>query len=54
VKEARVFLECMLRKWLSAVELALTFDMKLAKETASRPSDSELRRKLWLRIGILI
>ncbi|XP_016939346.1 vacuolar protein sorting-associated protein 18 homolog [Drosophila suzukii] len=51
VKEARVFLECMLRKWLSAVELALTFDMKLAKETASRPSDSELRRKLWLRIA---
>ncbi|KAH8366537.1 hypothetical protein KR084_000982 [Drosophila pseudotakahashii] len=51
VKEACVFLECMLRKWIAAVELALTFDMKLAKETASRPSDSKLRRKLWLRIA---
>ncbi|KMZ07689.1 vacuolar protein sorting-associated protein 18 homolog [Drosophila simulans] len=51
VKEARVFLECMLRKWISAVDLALTFDMKLAKETASRPSDSKIRRKLWLRIA---
>ncbi|XP_017134048.1 vacuolar protein sorting-associated protein 18 homolog [Drosophila elegans] len=51
VKEACVFLECMLCKWVSAVDLALKFDMKLAKETASRPSDSKMRRKLWLRIA---
>ncbi|XP_017062924.1 vacuolar protein sorting-associated protein 18 homolog [Drosophila eugracilis] len=51
VKEACVFLDCLLRKWVSAVDLALTFDMKLAKETASRPTDSEMRRTLWLRIA---
>lgn len=37
--------------WLPAVELALTFDFKLAKQTASQPGDVELKRKLWLRIA---
>ncbi|XP_022227330.2 vacuolar protein sorting-associated protein 18 homolog isoform X1 [Drosophila obscura] len=51
VKEACVFLQCILRMWISAVDLALKFDMKLAKETASRPTDSRMRRKVWLRIA---
>lgn len=51
VKEACVFLQCLLQMWITAVELALKVDMKLAKETASRPADSKMRRKLWLRIG---
>lgn len=51
VKVACVFLQCMLCMWTTAVDLALQFDMKLAKETALRPQDSETRRKLWLRIG---
>ncbi|KRF82685.1 vacuolar protein sorting-associated protein 18 homolog isoform X2 [Drosophila virilis] len=51
VKVACVFLQCMLCMWTTAVDLALQFDMKLAKETAVRPQDSETRRKLWLRIA---
>ncbi|KAH8420302.1 hypothetical protein KR009_009003 [Drosophila setifemur] len=54
VNEACVFLQCLLRMWVTAVDLALTFDMKLAKETASRPQDSRMRRKLWLRIGAAV
>ncbi|KAH8240413.1 hypothetical protein KR038_006656 [Drosophila bunnanda] len=50
-KEACVFLQCLLEMWIMAVELALKFDMKLAKETASRPTDSGMRRALWLRIA---
>lgn len=41
----------MLGLWQSAVELALTFDTKLAQDTASKPSDRELQRKLWLVIA---
>lgn len=51
VKEACVFLRCMLCMWTTAVDLALEFDMQLAKETASKPQDNETRRKLWLRIA---
>ncbi|XP_064540264.1 vacuolar protein sorting-associated protein 18 homolog isoform X2 [Drosophila montana] len=51
VKVACVFLQCMLCMWTTAVDLALQFDMKLAKETALRPQDNETRRKLWLRIA---
>ncbi|KAH8273508.1 hypothetical protein KR018_008628, partial [Drosophila ironensis] len=51
VREAVVFLQCLLHMWVSAVDLALKFDMKLAKETANRPADSKMRRKLWLRIA---
>ncbi|XP_055383073.1 vacuolar protein sorting-associated protein 18 homolog isoform X2 [Condylostylus longicornis] len=50
-KEASVFLQCLLQLWESAVELALTFDIKLAKNTASQPNDPELKKKLWLRIA---
>ncbi|KAH8309991.1 hypothetical protein KR044_004249 [Drosophila immigrans] len=51
VKKACVFLQCMLCMWTTAVDLALEFDMQLAKETASKPQDNETRRKLWLRIA---
>lgn len=50
-KEACVFLQCLLELWLPAVELALTFDPKLAQQTASHPNDTDLCRKLWLRIA---
>lgn len=49
--EACVFLQCLLGLWADAVELALRFDVKLAQDTANLPTDSELRRKLWLRIA---
>lgn len=48
---ACVFLQCLLELWHPAVELALTFDTKLAQQTASRPSDVEIQRKLWLLIA---
>lgn len=48
---ACVFLQCLLELWQSAVELALTFDTKLAQQTASQPNDLELQRKLWLLIA---
>lgn len=51
VKEACVFLECLLEQWHSAVELALTFNTALAQLTASQPMERDLRRKLWLRIA---
>ncbi|XP_060661788.1 vacuolar protein sorting-associated protein 18 homolog [Drosophila nasuta] len=51
VKKACVFLQCLLCMWTTAVDLALEFDMGLAKETASKPQDNETRRKLWLRIA---
>lgn len=50
-KIASVFLQCLLEMWSAAVELALSFDVQRAKETASKPKDEALRRKLWLRIG---
>lgn len=49
--EACVFLQCLLELWHPAVDLALTFDTKLAQHTASQPIDRDLRRKLWLRIA---
>lgn len=49
--EACVFLQCLLELWHPAVELALTFDTKLAQRTASQPMDRDLRRKLWLLIA---
>ncbi|XP_017851763.1 vacuolar protein sorting-associated protein 18 homolog [Drosophila busckii] len=51
VKDACVFLQCLLCMWTTAVDLALQFDMQLAKETASKPQDTTMRRKLWLRIA---
>lgn len=50
-KEACVFLLCLLQLWQQAVELALTFNSKLAQKTASQPRDMELSRKLWLIIA---
>lgn len=46
-----MFLQCLLGLWHQAVELALTFDPKLAQETAARTADPALQRKLWLRIA---
>lgn len=46
-----MFLQCLLELWHPAVELALTFDTKLAQQTASQPNDRELQRKLWLLIA---
>lgn len=51
IKEACVFLLCLLELWQQAVELALTISSKLAQQTASQPLDRELRRKLWLIIA---
>ena len=51
IKEACVFLLCLLELWQQAVELALNFNSKLAKTTASQPLDRDLRRKLWLIIA---
>jgi hypothetical protein len=50
--EACVQLSALLGLWESAVDLALTVDVKLAKQTANLPqNDPELRKKLWLKIG---
>lgn len=51
IKEACVFLLCLLEFWQQAVELALTFNSKLAQQTASQPTDKDLKRKLWLIIA---
>lgn len=51
IKVACVFLLCLLEMWQQAVELSLTFDSELAQQTASQPSDQELKRKLWLIIA---
>ncbi|XP_034487809.1 vacuolar protein sorting-associated protein 18 homolog [Drosophila innubila] len=51
VKVACVFLQCMLCMWTTAVDLALQFDMQLAKQTAQKPQDEETKRILWLRIA---
>jgi hypothetical protein len=50
--EACVQLSALLGLWESAVDLALTIDVKLAQQTANLPqNDPELRKKLWLKIG---
>lgn len=49
--KACVFLQCLLKLWIPAVELALTIDAELAQSTASQTSDRDLQRKLWLRIA---
>lgn len=51
LKEASVFIMCLLELWQQAVELALTFDPKLAQHTASQPSDRDFKRQLWLIIA---
>lgn len=51
IKEACVFLYCLLEFWQQAVELALTFNIQLAQQTASQSMDAELSRKLWLIIA---
>lgn len=53
-RAACVFLYCILEMWPTAVEMALEFDLKLAKETASKPKDDETKRNLWLKIGKLL
>lgn len=50
-KTACVFLYCLQELWSAAVEMALEFDLKLAKETASLAKDDETKKKLWLKIG---
>ena len=50
--EACVQLSALLGLWESAVDLALTIDVNLAKQTANLPqNDPELKKKLWLKIG---
>ncbi|KAJ9580206.1 hypothetical protein L9F63_004149 [Diploptera punctata] len=49
--EACVQLSALLGLWEAAVDLALTVNVNLAKQTASMPqNDTELRKKLWLKI----
>ncbi|CAG9766632.1 unnamed protein product [Ceutorhynchus assimilis] len=50
--EACVQLFGLLKLWESAVDLALTVDLDLAKKMADMPeNDTELRKKLWLKIA---
>lgn len=51
--EACVQLSALLGLWTTAVDLALTINVDLAKQIAAMPSDhdDELRKKLWLKIG---
>ena len=52
--EACVQLSALLGLWTTAVDLALTISIDLAKQIAAVPShydDVELRKKLWLKIG---
>ncbi|XP_050332162.1 vacuolar protein sorting-associated protein 18 homolog [Bactrocera neohumeralis] len=51
VNVASVFLMCLSKMWAAAVDLALEFDLKLAKETASKPTKEEEREKMWLAIA---
>ncbi|XP_019530422.3 vacuolar protein sorting-associated protein 18 homolog [Aedes albopictus] len=51
IRDACVFLQTLLDMWIPAVELALNFDIQLAKHTASQPTDKNLRKKLWLIIA---
>ncbi len=49
-KRACVIIYSSMHLYAEAVELALTVDLELAMEHAM-PEDSELRKKLWLRIA---
>lgn len=51
--QACVQLSALLGLWESAVDLALTINVDLAKQYANMPpqNDFELRKKLWLKIG---
>lgn len=51
LKKACVQLSSTLGLWESAVELALTVDVELAKTIANMLKDSQLKKKLWLKIG---
>jgi vacuolar protein sorting-associated protein 18 len=53
--EACVQLSALLGLWTTAVDLALTISVDLAKQIAAMPSDhdDELRKKLWLKIGTI-
>jgi len=49
---ACVQVSALLGQWESAVDLALKMDVDLAKQIALQPQDdSDLQRKLWLKIG---
>jgi hypothetical protein len=53
--EACVQLSALLGLWEAAVDLALLVSVDLAKQTAAMPqNDTELRKKLWLKIGNFI
>ncbi|XP_034942311.1 vacuolar protein sorting-associated protein 18 homolog isoform X2 [Chelonus insularis] len=51
--EACVQLSALLGLWTTAVDLALTINVDLAKQIAAMPShhDNELKKKLWLKIA---
>lgn len=51
--EACVQLSALLGLWTTAVDLALTINVELAKQIVAMPShnDNELKKKLWLKIG---
>lgn len=53
MKRACVHLFCLLGVWESSIDLALTIDVKLAKEIANQvdENDTELQKKLWLKIA---
>uniref|UniRef100_A0A336LYU9 Vacuolar protein sorting-associated protein 18 homolog n=1 Tax=Culicoides sonorensis TaxID=179676 RepID=A0A336LYU9_CULSO len=51
VKDALVYLYCMLNLWQKAIELALTFDVELAQQKASQVKEPKLKKRLWLLIA---
>jgi len=53
--EACVQLSALLGLWSTAMDLALTISVDLARQIAAMPPehDEELRKKLWLKIGNL-
>eukprot|EP01090_Pellita_catalonica_P018899 TRINITY_DN6253_c0_g2_i1.p1 TRINITY_DN6253_c0_g2~~TRINITY_DN6253_c0_g2_i1.p1 ORF type:complete len:521 (+),score=75.96 TRINITY_DN6253_c0_g2_i1:37-1563(+) len=53
-KRACVHIYSMMGLFEEAVDLALTVDLELAQRNADLPSDSELRKRLWLRIVLYV
>ncbi|XP_072931688.1 vacuolar protein sorting-associated protein 18 homolog isoform X2 [Epargyreus clarus] len=51
LSEACVKLSTLLGLWETATELALDFDVSLAKDVASMPDDTRLQRRLWLGVA---
>jgi hypothetical protein len=51
-KRGSIYVQLLLRNFLSSVREALTVEMQLAKTIARRQNDPELRKTLWLEIAV--